>query len=176
MFNASRIVGPAIGGAVIAAVGEGWCFMIDAISYAAVIVSLLAMRLPRPSAPRERARMLEELRSGVRYVFGFPPLSLSVALASRPAAGRRGDDAAGRLGEHDPADGRGRAAQPLGSLAAGALAERIGAPRTILAGAIVCVLTGIWFAIRRPMLATHVRPIYIERGILPLIEAVEPPA
>jgi MFS family permease len=57
--------------------------------------------------------------------------------------------------------------QPLGSLAAGAVAERIGAPRTILAGAVVCVLTGVWFAFRRPLLAHHVRPIYIERGILP---------
>lgn len=57
MFNASRIVGPAVGGAIIAAVGEGWCFMIDAISYVAVIASLLAMRIARASAHRERERM-----------------------------------------------------------------------------------------------------------------------
>jgi predicted MFS family arabinose efflux permease len=57
--------------------------------------------------------------------------------------------------------------QPFGSLAAGALADRIGAPRTILIGAVGCVLTGAWFAFRRPQLARHVRPIYIERGILP---------
>src|SRR3954451_20697130 len=43
MVNASRIIGPSIGGVVIAAVGEGWCFMADAISYLAVIASLLAM-------------------------------------------------------------------------------------------------------------------------------------
>ena len=66
--------------------------------------------------------------------------------------------------------------QPLGSLAAGALAERIGAPRTILAGAIVCIVTPIWFSIRRPMLAQYVRPIYIERGILPPVEETALPA
>src|SRR4029079_9860342 len=54
MFNASRIIGPSIGGVMIAAVGEGWCFMLDAISYIAVILSLLAMRLSRePRAHHE---------------------------------------------------------------------------------------------------------------------------
>jgi predicted MFS family arabinose efflux permease len=42
-FNAARLVGPAIAGAVVAAVGEGYCFLIDGISYIAVIVGLLAM-------------------------------------------------------------------------------------------------------------------------------------
>jgi len=56
--------------------------------------------------------------------------------------------------------------QPLGSLLAGAVAGRIGAPHTILIGAIACILGGLWFATRRAKLAEHVRPIYIERGIL----------
>src|SRR6476469_2165360 len=47
MVNGSRILGPSIGGALIAAVGEGWCFALDAISYIFVIASLLMMRLPR---------------------------------------------------------------------------------------------------------------------------------
>ena len=55
---------------------------------------------------------------------------------------------------------------PIGSLLAGMLADRIGAPRTILFGAIGCIAAGAWFALRRPVLAEHVRPIYIERGIL----------
>jgi MFS family permease len=59
---------------------------------------------------------------------------------------------------------------PIGSLVAGVLADRIGAPRTIFIGAVVCILAGAWFAFRRPLLAAHVRPIYIERGILPPIE------
>jgi MFS family permease len=56
--------------------------------------------------------------------------------------------------------------QPIGSLMAGALADRIGAQRTILAGAVACLIGGLWFAARRKRLAEYVRPIYIERGIL----------
>lgn len=66
--------------------------------------------------------------------------------------------------------------QPIGSLVAGIVADRIGAPRTILIGAIACVFTGAWFAYRRPSLAKYVRPIYIERGILPPVEETDLPA
>jgi MFS family permease len=52
MVNGSRIIGPSIGGAIIAAVGEGWCFAIDAVSYLAVIASLLAMRVERTAPSR----------------------------------------------------------------------------------------------------------------------------
>jgi MFS family permease len=80
MVNASRIVGPSIGGVLIAAVGEGWCFMADAISYLAVIASLLAMRLP----PRERTapttRVVEELRDGFEYVTTFAPIRTALLL------------------------------------------------------------------------------------------------
>ena len=72
MVTGSRIIGPTIGGVLIAAFGEGWCFMVDAISYIAVIVSLLAMRVTiehRKSA----TRLLDEMRDGVRYVWGFVP-------------------------------------------------------------------------------------------------------
>jgi MFS family permease len=56
--------------------------------------------------------------------------------------------------------------QPIGSLLAGALAERIGAQHTIFLGALGCLTGGLWFALRRKKLAEYVRPIYIERGIL----------
>jgi len=46
MVNGARVVGPAIAGAVVAAVGEGWCFLLNGLSYIAVIVGLLLMRLP----------------------------------------------------------------------------------------------------------------------------------
>ena len=55
---------------------------------------------------------------------------------------------------------------PLGSLLAGAVAERIGPTTTIMAGGIGCVLAAIWFATRLPIIRKIVRPIYIERGIL----------
>ena len=74
MFNASRIIGPSVGGVLIVAVGEGWCFMIDAVSYLAVIASLLAMRLPPRTVSREREHILAELRSGFGYAFGFAPV------------------------------------------------------------------------------------------------------
>ena len=50
MVTGSRIIGPSIGGVIIAAVGEGWCFMIDAISYIAAIVSPLMMRVAKTEA------------------------------------------------------------------------------------------------------------------------------
>ena len=68
MVNGARLVGPAIAGVVIAAVGEGYCFLIDGFSYVAVIASLLAMRRPRVE-PRARVRHLTaELHEGWRYV------------------------------------------------------------------------------------------------------------
>jgi len=82
MVNGSRILGPSIGGVVIAAVGEGWCFALDALSYVAVIASLLAMRLtPRPRAVRTTG-MREELATGFRYVTGFVPVRSALLLLS----------------------------------------------------------------------------------------------
>jgi MFS family permease len=73
MVNGSRIIGPSLGGVLIAWVGEGPCFAIDAVSYLFVIVSLLAMRLsPSPARP-ERESLATELRAGLAYVSGFRP-------------------------------------------------------------------------------------------------------
>jgi MFS family permease len=78
MVNGSRIVGPAIGGVMIAAVGEGWCFMADAVSYMFVIGSLLAMRLPRRKPNRVEARVLAELKAGFQYVQASSPIRTSL--------------------------------------------------------------------------------------------------
>src|ERR1700754_3753172 len=68
MVNAARLLGPSIGGIIIAAVGEGWCFMIDAISYLAVIASLLAMKVtPRMVKKTEDANVIRQLREGWSY-------------------------------------------------------------------------------------------------------------
>src|SRR3954464_9335211 len=65
MVNAARLLGPSIGGILIAAVGEGWCFMADAISYIAVIASLLAMTIkPRELAALKPAKMFRQLHEG----------------------------------------------------------------------------------------------------------------
>jgi MFS family permease len=74
MVNASRIIGPSIGGVLIAAVGEGWCFLLDAVSYLAVIASLRAMRVVTTAGGRPQTRVWEELRTGFRYVAGFAPI------------------------------------------------------------------------------------------------------
>ena len=69
LVNGSRLLGPSIGGVIIAAVGEGWCFAIDAASYLAVIGSLLAMKgLPIVTGRKPGAgNVLGELREGVSY-------------------------------------------------------------------------------------------------------------
>jgi MFS family permease len=75
MVNAARLLGPSIGGVVIAAFGEGWCFMIDAISYLAVIASLLAMSLPaRVSLPTKDSNIFQQLREGWVYAVNFAPI------------------------------------------------------------------------------------------------------
>jgi MFS family permease len=74
MVNGARLIGPSIGGVLIAAVGEGWCFAADAASYIAVIASLLAMRIsPRPRRTAQ-AHVLVELRDGLRYIAGVVPI------------------------------------------------------------------------------------------------------
>jgi MFS family permease len=75
MVNVARLLGPSIGGVVIAAVGEGWCFMIDAISYLAVIASLLLMSLsPRSSRQTSNANIFQQLREGWTYTVNFAPI------------------------------------------------------------------------------------------------------
>jgi len=75
MVNAARLLGPSIGGVVIAAVGEGWCFMIDAVSYIAVIASLLAMTITaRVIQPTKDANVFQQLREGWSYATHFAPI------------------------------------------------------------------------------------------------------
>jgi MFS family permease len=75
MANGARLIGPAIGGLIIAAFGEGWCFFIDGVSYFAVIASLLLMRVPAlVGRDRPETGLLEELREGWDYVSGFRPI------------------------------------------------------------------------------------------------------
>jgi MFS family permease len=80
MVNGSRIIGPSIGGAMIAVVGEGWCFTVDAISYLFVIASLLMMTGRRVHVPQERTRMIEELRGGFDYVRHSPPIRIGLVV------------------------------------------------------------------------------------------------
>ena len=74
MFNGARILGPAIAGVTVAVIGEGWCFFANGVSYIAVIVGLLLMKV----TPRERARQvasrLESIIEGFRFVLHTGPI------------------------------------------------------------------------------------------------------
>lgn len=75
LVNGARLLGPSIGGIVIAAVGEGWCFFLDGVSYLAVIASLLMMHVARgPVRATEPRRGLHQLAEGWRYVSRFAPI------------------------------------------------------------------------------------------------------
>jgi len=75
VFNAARLVGPAMAGFMIALVGEGVVFLLNGLSYVAVIAALVAMRIePRPRARPERPPVWRELKDGVRYALGFAPI------------------------------------------------------------------------------------------------------
>ncbi len=74
MVNMARLVGPSLAGMVIAASSEAWCFLIDGISYLAVIASLLAMHIHAPASKRKAASTFTELQEGWSYVSGFLPI------------------------------------------------------------------------------------------------------
>ena len=271
MVNVARLLGPSIGGVVIAAVGEGWCFMVDAISYLAVIASLLAMKItPRMLTATKDANIFQQLREGWTYVVRFAPIrNILLLLALVSLVGmpytvlmpvfandvlHGGPNTLGflmaasgvgalmgalflasrrtvlGLGKFIPLmaaafgaglivfsftrvlwlslglmivtglgfmvqmavsntvlqtivdeDKRGRVMSfytmafmgtaPFGSLLAGSVAERIGAPHTLLFGGIGCILGALWFASSLPALRRDVRPIYVKMGILPEMAA-----
>ncbi len=80
MFNGARLVGPAVAGLLIAAVGEGVCFLVNGVSYLAVIAALLLMRVERKAAAREAHDTWAELRDGFTYTFGFLPTRAIILL------------------------------------------------------------------------------------------------
>ncbi len=273
MANGARLVGPAIAGLVIAAVGEGWCFLIDGVSYLAVIASLVMMRI-KPLDIRLRASsMLEQMREGWDYVRNFRPirsilllfvlislmgypymvllpifaghvlrggattlgwltgasgigaLTSAISLAVRKSlAGltRMLQIAAAMLGgalilfgmSHTlwlslglmafagfgmiqsasvsntiiqalvAEDKRARVmgyytmaffgGAPFGSLLAGALAHRIGAPHTVMILGAFCIAGSLWFTLERPKIRELMRPIYQEKGLVPVRSAPSP--
>jgi MFS family permease len=74
MVNTARLIGPSLAGLLIAATNEGWCFLIDGISYIAVIVSLLMMRIAPDQAQRATTSMIGQLKEGWTYVIGSAPI------------------------------------------------------------------------------------------------------
>ncbi len=265
MANGARLIGPAIAGTVIGFLGEGWCFLIDGISYFAVIASLLLMRIKPMTIPRNATSMFEQMREGWDYVRGFRPirtilllfalislmgypyavllpvfagqvlhggphtlgwltgasgigaLTSAISLAVRKSVvglTRMLQVASAMLGtalilfglSHTlwislllmvfvgfgliqgasvsntiiqslvAEDKRARVmgyytmaffgAAPFGSLLAGALAHRIGAPRTVMVTGAFCLAGALWYTLVLPKLNAVIGPIYRETGLL----------
>jgi predicted MFS family arabinose efflux permease len=81
MFNLARVIGPSLAGVLIALVGEGVCFALNAASFGAVLASLALMRLnPRP--PRKREHPLREIAEGYRYSLGHRQIRVSLMLVA----------------------------------------------------------------------------------------------
>jgi MFS family permease len=266
MANGARLIGPAVAGLVIAAFGEGWCFLIDGVSYFAVIASLLMMRIGTYETLPSKGNMLGQIREGWEYVSGFRPMRtilLLFALTSLMGypymvllpvfAGRVLHGGPATLGWLTGASGvgalvsalslaarksvaglsrmlqvasamlglslilfgfskwfwlslvlmvfvgfglmqcssvsntiiqslvsddkRARAmsyytmaffgASPFGSLMAGILASRLGAPHTVFITGAFCLVGCVWFTYELPKINAIIRPIYLESGVLP---------
>jgi len=80
MVNMARLIGPSLAGIVIAASSEGYCFLIDGISYLAVIFSLLLMQIHHPATRRATTSMLHQLKEGWTYVANFVPIRTILSL------------------------------------------------------------------------------------------------
>ncbi|MBI1332392.1 MAG: MFS transporter [Armatimonadetes bacterium] len=80
MVNGARLVGPAIAGLVVGAVGEGWCFFIDGISYIAVIWSLWAMQVRPVQTLEATNKIAVQMREGWNYVRTFTPIRTILTL------------------------------------------------------------------------------------------------
>src|SRR3984885_6010685 len=80
MFNGARVIGPAIAGILVSRIGEGWCFFANAVSYVAVIIGLLLMKLgPLRTAPKGSSPF-EHIVEGFRYVWRTAPLHALILL------------------------------------------------------------------------------------------------
>ena len=274
MANGARLFGPALAGIIIAAVGEGWCFIIDGLSYFAVIASLLMMHIQMRALAHNKASMWQQMREGWDYVRNFQPIRTILLLFSLmslmgyswsvlmpvfatqifhggpttlgwlSSAAGIGALASGLslvvrksvvgltsklqiacailgsglilfglshtlwlslllmtfvgFGMMQSAsisntiiqslvseDKRARVmsyytmaffgAAPFGSLLAGIVADRIGAPHTVMITGACCLTGTLWFSFKLPSIRNLMRPIYQEKDLLPKTSAAGSP-
>lgn len=268
LVNVARFIGPAVAGLLVAAVGEGFCFLINGISYVAVIIALLAMKVNKITERVSINNIPKEIKEGFKYSFGFAPIrsillllglvSLvgmpytvlmpifakdilhggahtlgflmaaagigalvgGIYLASRKsvlglvkiltfATGIFGlgliifafsknlyfslsmmlvsgfgmllqiaasntllqtiteDDKRGRVMSFFTMAFMGMS--PFGNLIAGAMADKIGAPNTVLISGVICIIGAIIFLTRLPSLRKIIHPLYVKMGIIPQV-------
>jgi MFS family permease len=265
MFNAARLIGPSIAGIVIALFGEGICFLLNGVSYIAVIISLLAMSITRINQSHQEKHIIQDMKAGFKYSWGFIPIrtilfmlamlslvgmpytvlmpvfareilkggphtlgflvgaigvgaligalylasrktvvglsriiaimaitfgvgliifsfstnvifslsmllvtgtSMMVAMASCNTILQTvtEDHMRGRVMSYYTMAFMGTT--PFGSLMAGSLASKFGAPTTVLIGGVLCILGGLIFATKLPLLKKLVHPVYAKKGII----------
>ena len=82
MFNGARLIGPTVAGILVAVVGEGICFLLNALSFIAVIASLLMMKLTKKEGKGRASRVMQELKEGVIYTFNSKPIRSILMLLS----------------------------------------------------------------------------------------------
>lgn len=82
LFNGARLVGPTIAGILIAVLGEGMCFLINGISYTAVIAALLAMKISIRQKEGHEPRIFQQLKEGLRYAFGSESIRAILTLSA----------------------------------------------------------------------------------------------
>jgi len=85
MVNLARVLGPSLAGILIALIGEGWCFLLNGVSYIAVLGCLMAMRLRPQEATKSVGNIWGGFREGVRYAFNSPsirPILILLAFVS----------------------------------------------------------------------------------------------
>ncbi|KAB0664221.1 MFS transporter [Oryzomonas japonica] len=266
MVNGARLLGPALAGVTIGLVGEGGCFLIDGISYIAVVASLLMMKIKPVETAHTADNLFRQVREGWNYVRGFSPLrtilllfsivslmgypymvllpvfagqvfhggpyalgwltaasglgalisalslafrksvvgltrtiqmssatlgvalilfgfsrqfALSLLLMGFAGFGMMQSASASNtvIQTLVPEDKRARVisyyamayfgSAPIGSLLAGALAQKIGAAGTIIITGTFCFVGSLWFSLQMPKIGTAMRPIYQEMGLLP---------
>jgi MFS family permease len=80
MVNVARLLGPMVAGFLVAVAGEGVCFLVNAVSYFAVIVSLFLMRVSPARLTIEKASAFQQIKGGLRYAFGFAPIKYIILL------------------------------------------------------------------------------------------------
>jgi MFS family permease len=82
MFNGARLIGPSVAGLMLASTSEGVCFLLNAISYIFVIMSLLMMKLKIKPIRHKSTQIIKELKEGLDYTFGFAPIKFLIILLS----------------------------------------------------------------------------------------------
>lgn len=81
MFNSARVIGPAIAGLMLAAIGAAWCFTLNGISYFAVLAGLWWMKLPPHRSTQHTASPWQQMVSGVKYAAGYREISALILLS-----------------------------------------------------------------------------------------------